>query len=54
MEEIGIRPAETIAGINDLGLSLIRPDLLSELDEKDLYLRQKRLERHLELLDLQE
>ncbi|KAJ2017051.1 26S proteasome regulatory subunit 6B [Coemansia sp. RSA 922] len=54
MEEIGIRPVEIAPGIKDLGVSLIRPELLSELDETDLYLRQKHLERHLELLDLQE
>ncbi|KAI8323057.1 26S proteasome subunit P45 [Martensiomyces pterosporus] len=54
MEEIGIRPIEIAPGIKDLGVSLIRPELLSELDETDLYLRQKRLERHLELLELQE
>ncbi|KAJ2156539.1 26S proteasome regulatory subunit 6B [Coemansia sp. RSA 552] len=53
MEEIGIRPVELAPGI-DLGVSLVRPELLRELDETDLYLRQKRLERHLELLDLQE
>ncbi|KAJ2235008.1 26S proteasome regulatory subunit 6B [Coemansia sp. RSA 1722] len=54
MEEIGIRPVELAPGIKDLGVSLIRPELLGDLDETDLYLRQKRLERHLELLDLQE
>ncbi|KAJ2450356.1 26S proteasome regulatory subunit 6B [Coemansia sp. RSA 2336] len=54
MEEIGVRPVEVASGIKDLGVSLVRPDLLSKLDETDLYLRQKRLERHLELLDLQE
>ncbi|KAJ1855287.1 26S proteasome regulatory subunit 6B, partial [Coemansia sp. RSA 2703] len=54
MEEIGIRPVEIAPGIKDFGVSLIRPELLGDLDETDLYLRQKRLERHLELLDLQE
>ncbi|KAJ1729356.1 26S proteasome regulatory subunit 6B [Coemansia biformis] len=54
MEEIGIRPVEIAPGVKDLGVSLIRPELLGGLDETDLYLRQKRLERHLELLDLQE
>ncbi|KAJ2133931.1 26S proteasome regulatory subunit 6B [Coemansia sp. RSA 353] len=54
MEEIGVRPVEIAPGIKDLGVSLVRPELLSNLDETDLYLRQKRLERHLEMLDLQE
>ncbi|KAJ1646353.1 26S proteasome regulatory subunit 6B [Coemansia erecta] len=54
MEDIGVRPVELAPGIKDLGVSLIRPELLGDLDETDLYLRQKRLERHLELLDLQE
>ncbi|KAJ1851537.1 26S proteasome regulatory subunit 6B, partial [Coemansia sp. RSA 638] len=54
MEQIGVRPVEIAPGIKDLGVSLVRPELLSNLDETDLYLRQKRLERHLEMLDLQE
>ncbi|KAJ2130416.1 26S proteasome regulatory subunit 6B, partial [Coemansia sp. RSA 678] len=54
MEEIGVRPVEIAPGIKDLGVSLVHPELLSSLDETDLYLRQKRLERHLEMLDLQE
>ncbi|KAI8873718.1 26S protease regulatory subunit rpt3 [Ramicandelaber brevisporus] len=57
MEEIGITNTVKIHRARTATESLSagsKLDLLSDLHEEDLYLRMKRLERHLELLELQE
>jgi len=58
MEEIGIKSSKTAAEVHaiqehDPGYGS-KADLLQELQEEDLYTKYKKLQRHLEFLELQE